>query len=238
MLDKELFNRISQKLSAFTLAEVLITLGIIGVVVAMGIPSLITTFKEKAAIEQFKKSYSTISQAYNSAMSNNGGVFSTSARAKDVYEGMKPYLNVAEACPQTKGCWPNLSYKDLHNDDSYNFYETHHYKIRLQDGTSLSISEWSSGSDFAFCLYFDINGDKPPNQWGEDLFTTYIKRGGQQGAKWLGSDPMSNVKNNCDKTKTSAEIGWISGVGCMYWVLRHWNRDYLYRELTASEWAK
>lgn len=224
---------------AFTLAEVLITLGIVGVVASITIPTLITLFKEKAAIEQFKKTYSTISQAYNSAMSDNGGVFPTSARAKDVYEAMKPYLNVAEDCPQTKGCWPNVTYKDLYNGDNNNFYSlTSQYKMRLMDGTSIAISEWASAPDYSIGIQFDINGDKPPNQWGVDLFTTYIKRCGQQGAKWLGADPMSKNKNTCDKSKTSAEVGWISGVGCMYWVLRHWNRDYLYRELTASEWAK
>ena len=36
--------------AAFTLAEVLITLGIIGVVAAMTIPTLITSYKEKQTV--------------------------------------------------------------------------------------------------------------------------------------------------------------------------------------------
>lgn len=41
---------------AFTLAEVLITLGIIGVVAAMTLPSLITNYQEKQRVSQLKKS--------------------------------------------------------------------------------------------------------------------------------------------------------------------------------------
>ncbi len=42
----------------FTLAEVLITLGIIGVVAAITIPNLITTYKAKQLHSQFLKNYS------------------------------------------------------------------------------------------------------------------------------------------------------------------------------------
>ena len=47
---------------AFTLAEVLITLAIIGVVAAMTIPTLIANYKEKVLESQFKKSYSIFTQ--------------------------------------------------------------------------------------------------------------------------------------------------------------------------------
>ena len=47
---------------AFTLAEVLITLGIIGVVAAMTIPTLIHKFQNKALETQYKKAVSIVSQ--------------------------------------------------------------------------------------------------------------------------------------------------------------------------------
>ena len=40
---------------AFTLAEVLITLGIIGVVAAMTMPSLIQNYKERETVSKVKK---------------------------------------------------------------------------------------------------------------------------------------------------------------------------------------
>ena len=52
-----------KKRSGFTLAEVLITLGIIGVVAAMTIPTLIQNTNSVRFATQFKKSISTLSQA-------------------------------------------------------------------------------------------------------------------------------------------------------------------------------
>lgn len=49
--------------NGFTLAEVLITLGIIGVVVAMTIPTLISKYKHKEYETRFKKAYSMLAQA-------------------------------------------------------------------------------------------------------------------------------------------------------------------------------
>ena len=46
------------------MAEVLITLGIIGVVAAMTMPALINTTQKKELVAQYKKTYSVISQAY------------------------------------------------------------------------------------------------------------------------------------------------------------------------------
>lgn len=46
---------------AFTLAEVLITLGIIGVVASMTMPSLISKYQERVFVERLKQTYSIFS---------------------------------------------------------------------------------------------------------------------------------------------------------------------------------
>lgn len=51
--------------SAFTLAEVLITLGIIGVVAAMTLPALKQKLDERANITMLKKFYSEFTNATN-----------------------------------------------------------------------------------------------------------------------------------------------------------------------------
>ena len=58
-----LFTYSPRKRPAFTLAEVLITLGIIGVVAAMTMPSVITNYQKKQTAAQLKKAYSIVSQA-------------------------------------------------------------------------------------------------------------------------------------------------------------------------------
>ena len=51
------------EMGAFTLAEVLITLGIIGIVAAMTMPVLIAGYQKNVLKNQFKKTYSMLSQA-------------------------------------------------------------------------------------------------------------------------------------------------------------------------------
>ncbi len=60
-------NRLSSNRKGFTLAEVLVTLGIIGVVAAMTMPVLIGNYQKKVLNDQFKKSYSLIQQAWRKA---------------------------------------------------------------------------------------------------------------------------------------------------------------------------
>lgn len=59
---------------AFTLAEVLITLGIIGVVAAMTLPALVQNYKEQETVTRVKKFYSVFSQAYAQAILDNGTI--------------------------------------------------------------------------------------------------------------------------------------------------------------------
>ncbi|MBO5434560.1 type II secretion system protein [bacterium] len=49
--------------SAFTLAEVLVTLGIIGIVAAMTLPMLAKNYQQYVLLQQFKKAYATIAIA-------------------------------------------------------------------------------------------------------------------------------------------------------------------------------
>lgn len=53
----------SKNCAAFTLSEVLITLGIIGIVAAMTMPAVINDFQKKTAEARLKKFYSVMSQA-------------------------------------------------------------------------------------------------------------------------------------------------------------------------------
>ena len=60
------------KKDGFTLAEVLITLGIIGVVAALTMPSLIAHYKDKVLKNQLKKSLSVVNQAIRAGMAKEG----------------------------------------------------------------------------------------------------------------------------------------------------------------------
>lgn len=56
-------------IKAFTLAEVLITLGIIGVVAAMTLPTLINSYKKQQTVTHLQKVYTSLNQALRLARS-------------------------------------------------------------------------------------------------------------------------------------------------------------------------
>lgn len=57
---------------AFTLAEVLITLGIIGIVAALTIPNIIAGYRKKVVETRLAKLYSSINQAIKISEIKNG----------------------------------------------------------------------------------------------------------------------------------------------------------------------
>ena len=60
------------KRNGFTLAEVLITLGIIGVVAAMTIPTLMTKYQKHKTETQLVKFYSMMNQTLRMSVAENG----------------------------------------------------------------------------------------------------------------------------------------------------------------------
>ncbi len=87
----------------FTLAEVVLTLTLVGVIAAITIPTMIHETNKKATIEQLKKSASTLNQAIYNATITNGTVMSWNWSSKDnVLEIMQrvisPRLNVGFNC--------------------------------------------------------------------------------------------------------------------------------------------
>jgi len=103
----------------FTLAEVLITLGIIGVVAAMTLPGLINGYKEQELITRTKKTYTSIAQALELAQADystpgdNSALFSSSKSSAEVTKELFKYFNGAKFCTagsNASGC-RDLSYK-------------------------------------------------------------------------------------------------------------------------------
>lgn len=82
------------KKTGFTLAEVLITLGIIGIIAAMTLPGVITNWQKKVTISKMKKFYSVMNQVLERSQADNGDFkdwnYANSKEFFDIY--LKPYL--------------------------------------------------------------------------------------------------------------------------------------------------
>lgn len=227
---------------AFTLAEVLITLGVIGVVAAITIPTILQNSQTQQTISTLKKAYTTFSQAYAQAVKDNStpdnwGLVAQSdpQGAENILNTLAPYLRVTKNCGRNAGCFPTQTYKLLSgSDDSFDGpfdSNTAYAKAQLADGSIIAVDSLGDceDGDPAPMLqqecgeaYVDINGFKKPNQIGIDLFYFYITKTGITPA---GSQLESSAEFPFDihcKDKSSAD-GW----GCTAWVLYNENMDYL-----------
>lgn len=220
----------SLKKAAFTLAEVLITLGIIGVVAAITMPSLIQNYQEKATVTKLKKCYSLVSQAYVSILNDEGG--SDTLQAGDDLEMMEKfgkYLKYQKTCGRNKGCFPNVTYKSV-TGNGYSKWEddtTDRSRAILTDGTLIMFNKsamWggNEGNYLYAQIYVDINGFKGPNQLGRDFFYFYINP-----EKIVPAGAKALEEKNEDKKFTKNCIQQ-NGYACAAWVIYNENMDYLH----------
>ena len=237
---------------AFTLAEVLIALAIIGVIAAMTIPILIKTQQEKATITALKKAYSTLSSAYNLAVQENGTpdnwdiiALNSSAGSKNILDKLSPYLKTLTDCQSSSGCFYSGNYQKLMGGtwgsiEGSLTTSLGLNKIILSDGTSIYIQARSSdctegaGTNTSLALQnicaligVDINGAQKPNRWGYDLFSFELTKYGiiPRGST---ADTASSFAANCD---SSSSIGW----GCAAWVIYNENMEYI--KCNGLSWA-
>ena len=161
----------------FTLAEVLITLGIIGIVAAMTIPTLISKYQKKQVVSQLKKEYTTLAQAVQLSTIDNGEITSWrlgenqtgEAAAEFMNTYLVPYMKVAKA-PEVygEGNWDGTRY--YLGKTTANSYTAKHARMYLSDGASITTAVTNTDSEKNLYLYIDINGDKDPNRFGKDIF--------------------------------------------------------------------
>ncbi|MBQ8459398.1 type II secretion system protein [bacterium] len=210
--------------AGFTLTEVLITIGIIGVVAALTLPNLIQNSFEKRVVSQLREVQSILAQAVRHAEQEDGDVSGwgmnydgSSQDAEIIAEKIKPYIKLAYDCGLTDEksiCTPNIIYKKLNGNNHINYsVSSNYYKIKLLNGSSIWFRSGKKNTEkFDIDFFIDINGSNPPNIVGKDLFNLLYQN---------GSVGISDAeKDSCKKDKS----GW----GCSYYILTNHNMNYLH----------
>jgi len=173
---------IHTQILAFTLAEVLITLAIIGIIAAISIPSIVTNHKKKALETGFAKGYGTISQAVNLAIAEHGGIeswdwkdsYSDEEQNEFIKKYFLPYLNVIKFCPSGSEEYEKCFPKEHKTLDGTRYTANQNSSAVLADGSSIKFvlfeNCFSTGKRCAG-VTIDTNGKKKPNVIGYDYFT-------------------------------------------------------------------
>ena len=181
-------------LKGFTLAEVLITLGIIGIVAALTMPVLIANYQNTALQSQFKRAYSNIYNAIRLIEAKDGvlpqcyyhnNVSTKFVECEDFYEKLTKQMNVIKTCKGNAyedNCIPKYqgvdTIKEYEDDDALNGCSGYrqnnilnrNWAFVFNDGTILFTYDEIPG-DWAGCFALDVNGKKGPNKWGHDIFS-------------------------------------------------------------------
>ena len=202
---------------AFTLAEVLITLGIIGVVAAMTLPTLIANYQKQETISKLQKVYTVLNQAFKLSEVDNGEFeyWEVDHDDPDTYfeKYWKPYFKIAKMCNTYQECGytsPQPFIRANGQKETATIVSSTLRKTFITtDGVVLAISVGGAptmddagniidpGNDLLL-IFIDINGSNRPNQLGKDYFYSIVTK---KGVMAHGYDLSGDeVNTDCSKT--------------------------------------
>lgn len=225
-----MINRLKK---AFTMAEVLMVLAVIGVVAAMALPRLSDNVDEQALVAGVKKAYSDLQIAYDAMVTRYGepdgwlnGLESNKKASELLKNRLKESLDVELDCEDSdSNCMPTSI--------------TDAYYLKLKSGMGLAIHssnhvDFTCGEQYKYypCafakIYVDVNGpDKGPNQDGYDIFDFVLSANGVE-PKGLSYDsgiyiyddiPNMNTAwaikaGNLDYNKCFSDLSWANKRTC------------------------
>ena len=166
---------------AFTLAEVLITIGVIGVVAAVTLPTVIQNHQKKQTVVQLKKAYSELLQAFTMAQKDFGayedwylGPFEDNVVSTKFFfdKVLSPNLKIVKSCfPSSSECWAEKTY-NLRGGEAQDIKlaSTRPERSSFITASGYSVFYWIGKSGTNGWFFVDINGKKNPNILGKDTF--------------------------------------------------------------------
>lgn len=221
---EKIYQTFYNRQQGFTLAEVLITLGIIGIVASMTIPTLISNASKQQTAEKLKRIYSVLMQAKQTAVNTTGASVDqwftsdvadgTAAGAdKFVNTYIIPYLNVAKTCGLsiTGECLERVYYLTQSRGYDDSWFNNNTSKFFLNDGTLIGVEAYDTGNN-RFDVIVDINGQAQPNTWGKDVFLFYYYPNGNFIPEGLYGRNASFTNTNWGCNKNGGRGLYCSGL--------------------------
>ena len=220
-------NDIAKK-AAFTLAEVLITLGIIGVVAAMTLPTVINNTRNKQLETALKKSYSALSQVTMRVINEDFGGYLDANSAYMLKDYFVKYYNGSKVCVSNDrpgGCPPaGTSVCDFMVQNYKNFTGKvsaacvgNDALTNTIDGTTVYFDTPNWNADVPesvagkIIIVIDVNGwQKRPNMLGHDMFMFQITDKGKLLPMGANDNDVYPADEYCSLTSNTN----TNGYGC------------------------
>ena len=178
----------------------MITLGIIGVVAALTIPSLIAKHQKKVYVTQFKKVYNTVTNAFKLMQAETGTdnlsdndfitalTVGSSSNEAEVTRLAKKYFNIAQDVKYiAQSSAPEYRYLFYSNGTA--IVQPYGYLLKTADGADIYFNPVSS-SGYVY-IDIDVNGsNRAPNTVGRDYFNIYFSPQGKQSFSWSSNNTI------------------------------------------------
>jgi len=233
------FNR-ANKRTAFTLAEVLITLAVVGVVAVLTLPSLIQKQHEKETVAKVKKAYSILSQAYLRANAEFGS-FDQWGITTGIYKkkshiifgnNMKKFMKLTKDCVGKSDDFTDKNCYIKGSSSNINYQS----RVVLSDGSVIGFSMFSNDCRHVYATSGKANtcgvitlytNPKKKAQSGKNVFNFFITK---EGTVVPEGAPNGAHKFNraCNKNIVAPYSSYSSSnmYGCTAWVIYNENMDY------------
>lgn len=225
---------------AFTIAEILLTLVIIGVVAALAIPGLVNGSSSRQDYARFMKVYGDVSTAVEKVVFERGGDLTrahtgtTDVGINDIIRHLKAIKVCTNGTQSPGNCWHSAKsqWKTLDGSND-GYYDGQHKACILKNGAFVSFFNWASnctwdgyrvnGQDRGCgMIYVDTNGFEKPNRWGRDIFTFVLTD--RDGLYPHGG--VLSIKNDLNRWCNIASNDVENGIACSAKILREGKINY------------
>ena len=235
---------LTKKKAAFTLAEVLITIGIIGVVAAMTMPALMQDYKYKEFDARFKVAQNVLNNAVSWFHARDrmiyGYTYCTTQNGSNDYEKCLEH-GASEVFQTFFGeAFTSLYGAEKHHSEYNQIYKnfsgaTEFYAVYIDDGhmqipNGMSILFEVNGYSDEPIIHIDINGiNEKPNRFGYDIFSFMIGKNdkvcpvgsSQCGIRLIYAEDTTDFTESkyCNPTSDSN----LNGLTCGYFAVNDSN---------------
>ncbi len=202
---------------AFTLAETLIVMGIIGVVAALTLPNLNSSTGEKEKVAKVKKIYSNLEDAVGRAQAVYGPFdewcvnYSGNCKSR-IFDRISEFLKTSKKCDRVTSCSVEL---DVNGSGGWSYNNA----AILSDGSVIAIE--SNLGRWVFKI--DIDGEnKGPNKQGNDVFEFFVNKEKGVYAQEMSNSDYVGRGGSCNTSEKC-----FSPIRAAGWILNFDNMDYL-----------
>ncbi len=228
-------------MKAFTVAEVLVTLVVVGVISALVIPTIKLKIQEQILVSKYKQLYTMMNITFSESVKKYGPVKYWDLEAEELFMSVKFTKYIIPAGLEVENVenkLPDIPIHYLHNKNGQKNDSSRQQIYKLQNGITFfptwivntkcthRVGNYENNVYLAnLCGDFsvDLNGENEPNTLGIDQYQFRVS---QRGVIPVGikDDSIRDIKDYCNPKGDKK----LNGYSCGAWIIEKGTMPWLY----------